>query len=76
MLCGAGEIGAGEDKGERFIIDLPADAPVGASFAEWAGLNDPVIEIKLTPNRPDCAGVRGIARDLAAAGFGKLKAPQ
>jgi len=55
------------------IIDLPADAPVGASYAAWAGLDDPVIEINLTPNRPDCTGVHGIARDLAAADMGKLR---
>src|ERR1700752_3699635 len=47
------------------IIELPADAPVGASYAQWAKLDDPVLEIKLTPNRPDCTGVHGIARDLA-----------
>jgi phenylalanyl-tRNA synthetase beta chain len=57
------------------IIDLPADAPVGANYAQWAGLDDPVIEINLTPNRPDCAGVHGIARDLAAADMGKFKDP-
>ena len=55
------------------IIDLPADAPVGASYAQWAGLDDPVIEIALTPNRADCAAVAGIARDLAAAGVGRLE---
>ena len=55
------------------IIDLPADAPVGERYASWAGLDDPVIEINLTPNRPDCAGVAGIARDLAAARMGTLK---
>src|ERR1700704_2406553 len=55
------------------IIDLPADAPLGNSYAQWAGLDDPVIEINLTPNRPDCTGVHGIARDLAAADMGKLK---
>ena len=54
------------------IIDLPQDAPVGANYAAWAGLDDPVIEINLTPNRADCAGVSGIARDLAAAEIGKL----
>ena len=53
------------------IIELPGDAPVGASYAQWAGLDDPVIEINLTPNRADCAGVNGIARDLAAAGMGR-----
>src|SRR4051794_21388806 len=55
------------------IIDLPADAPVGQSYAQWAKLDDPVIEIKLTPNRPDCTGVNGIARDLAAADMGTFK---
>ena len=56
------------------IIELPADAPVGASYAQWTGLDDPVIEINLTPNRADCTGVAGIARDLAAAGIGRLEA--
>src|SRR5712691_3956201 len=55
------------------IIDLPADAPVGKSFAQYAGLDDPVIEINLTPNRPDCTGVNGIARDLGAASMGAFK---
>src|SRR5580658_4452214 len=55
------------------IIDLPDDAPVGANYAQWAGLDDPMLEINLTPNRPDCAGVHGIARDLAAADMGKFK---
>src|SRR3977135_292187 len=54
------------------IIDLPADAPVGQSYAQWAKLDGAVIEIKLTPNRPDCTGVQGIARDLAAADMGKF----
>src|SRR6266403_1709631 len=58
------------------IIELPDDAPVGASYAHWAGLDDPVIEINLTPNRADCAGVNGIARDLAAAGIGVLRDKQ
>ena len=55
------------------IIDLPADAPVGKSYAQWAGLDDPVIEINLTPNRPDCTGINGIARDLAAVDIGVFK---
>ncbi len=55
------------------IIDLPDDAPVGANYAQWAGLDDPMIEINLTPNRADCTGVHGIARDLAAADMGKFK---
>jgi phenylalanyl-tRNA synthetase beta chain len=57
------------------IIDLPADAPVGAVYASWAGLDDAVIEINLTPNRADCASVHGIARDLAAADMGRLEDP-
>jgi phenylalanyl-tRNA synthetase beta chain len=57
------------------IIDLSEDAPVGANYAEWAGLSDPVIEIGLTANRPDCTGVHGIARDLAAADLGTFKDP-
>ncbi|MGA7232650.1 MAG: phenylalanine--tRNA ligase subunit beta [Xanthobacteraceae bacterium] len=55
------------------IIELPDDAPVGAPYAKYAGLDDPMIEINLTPNRGDATGVHGIARDLAAAGIGKLK---
>ena len=55
------------------IIDLPADAPLGANYAQWAGLDDPVIEINLTPNRSDCTSVHGIARDLAAADMGAFK---
>jgi phenylalanyl-tRNA synthetase beta chain len=55
------------------IIELPQDAPVGANYAQWTGLDDPVIHVNLTPNRGDCAGVNGIARDLAAAGMGKLR---
>src|SRR5499426_2217730 len=54
------------------IIELPADAPVGENYAQWAGLDDPVIEINLTPNRGDCTAVHGIARDLAAADMGKF----
>jgi phenylalanyl-tRNA synthetase beta chain len=71
MLCSEREMGLSDD--HEGIIDLPADAPVGARFAEWAGLDDPVIDVALTPNRGDCAAVRGIARDLAAAGLGTLK---
>jgi len=55
------------------IIDLPDDAPVGANYAQWAGLDDPVLEINLTPNRADCTGVHGVARDLGAADMGKFK---
>lgn len=71
MLCSAAELELSEESDG--IIELPEDAPVGAVYAGWAGLDDPVIEINLTPNRPDAAGVAGIARDLAAAGLGRLK---
>lgn len=71
MLCSGRELEISED--HDGILDLPADAPLGKPYAEWAGLSDPVIEINLTPNRPDATGVFGIARDLAAAGIGKLK---
>ena len=73
MICAAYELGLGEDDGSHHILQLADTAPVGGSFAAYAGYNDPVIEINLTPNRPDCMGVYGIARDLAAAGVGKLK---
>jgi phenylalanyl-tRNA synthetase beta chain len=73
MLCSAGELELPEDNDG--IIELPADAPVGAGYAEWAKLGDPVLEINLTPNRQDCTGVHGIARDLAAADMGKFKDP-
>ena len=71
MLVSEREMGLSDE--HEGIIDLPEDSVVGTPFAEVLGLNDPVIEIALTPNRPDCLGVRGIARDLAAAGIGSLK---
>ena len=71
MMCSARELELGED--HDGIIELPADAPVGAAYARWAGLDDPVIDVAVTPNRQDAMGVHGIARDLAAAGLGTLK---
>jgi phenylalanyl-tRNA synthetase beta chain len=71
MLVSTRELGLGEE--HDGIIDLPADAPVGQNYAAWAGLDDPVIEIAVTPNRGDALSVRGVARDLAAAGLGVLK---
>ncbi|MGE0715501.1 MAG: phenylalanine--tRNA ligase subunit beta, partial [Alphaproteobacteria bacterium] len=71
MLCSAYEMGLSDD--HEGIIDLPADAPVGRPFAEVLGLDDPMLDVKVTPNRADCLGVRGLARDLAAAGVGRLK---
>ena len=73
MLCSAAELEISED--HDGIMELPADAPIGAPYAQWAGLGDPVIEINLTPNRQDCTGVHGIARDLSAADMGKFKDP-
>jgi phenylalanyl-tRNA synthetase beta chain len=71
MMCSERELQLSDE--HDGIIDLPEDAPVGAGFAAWAKLDDPVIEINLTPNRPDAASVHGIARDLAASGLGRLK---
>ena len=71
MMCSARELELGED--HDGIIELPSDAPVGTSYADYAKLDDPVLDVAITPNRQDCMGVRGIARDLAAAGMGTLK---
>jgi phenylalanyl-tRNA synthetase beta chain len=71
MMCSTRELELGED--HDGIIELPEDAPIGTSFPDYAGLNDPVFDVSITPNRQDCMGVRGIARDLAAAGLGTLK---
>ncbi|WP_017665003.1 phenylalanine--tRNA ligase subunit beta [Porphyrobacter sp. AAP82] len=70
MMCSTRELELGED--HDGIIELPDDAPVGTDFAAYHG-SDPVIEVAVTPNRPDCMGVHGIARDLAAKGLGTLK---
>lgn len=70
MMCSVRELELGED--HDGIIELPYDAPVGTSFADYHGAS-PVIEVAVTPNRPDCMGVYGIARDLAAKGLGTLK---
>jgi phenylalanyl-tRNA synthetase beta chain len=71
MLLSERELGISDD--HEGIVDLPADAPVGKPYAEWVGLDDPVIDVAVTPNRPDALGVYGIARDLAAKGVGRLK---
>lgn len=70
MMCSSRELQLGDD--HDGIIELPADAPVGQSFADYAGLDDPLFDVAITPNRPDCMGVNGIARDLAAIGLGTL----
>ncbi len=72
MMCSTRELELGDD--HEGIIELPADAPVGTAFADYADLDDPVIDVSITPNRQDCMGVRGIARDLAAKGLGTLEA--
>lgn len=71
MMCSEKELQISDS--HDGIIDLPDDAPVGQSYAAYAHLDDPVIEINLTPNRPDCTSIHGIARDLAASGLGTLK---
>jgi phenylalanyl-tRNA synthetase beta chain len=71
MMCSARELELGED--HSGIIELPDDAPVGTAYTAYAGLDDPVFDVNVTPNRQDAMGVRGIARDLAAAGVGTLK---
>ncbi|MBS7540429.1 phenylalanine--tRNA ligase subunit beta [Ancylobacter lacus] len=73
MLCSAAELELSEESDG--IIELPEDAPVGAAYAEWIGLGDPVVEIAVTPNRADGLGIAGIARDLAAAGLGTVATP-
>jgi phenylalanyl-tRNA synthetase beta chain len=71
MMCSMRELELSDE--HDGIIELPADAPVGARYVDYASLADPVFDVAITPNRQDCMGVRGIARDLAAAGLGRLK---
>lgn len=71
MLLSAREMGLGDD--HAGIVDLPEDAPLGESYVRWAGLDDAVIEIGVTPNRGDALSVHGVARDLAATGLGTLR---
>ncbi|RIV86655.1 phenylalanine--tRNA ligase subunit beta [Aurantiacibacter zhengii] len=70
MMCSVRELELGD--AHEGIIELPEDAPVGEAFADYHGAS-PVFDVAITPNRPDCMGVYGIARDLAAAGLGTLK---
>nr|WP_321985782.1 phenylalanine--tRNA ligase subunit beta [uncultured Lichenicoccus sp.] len=71
MLCSLRELGLGEE--HDGIAELPDNTTPGQSYANFAGLDDPVIEIAITPNRGDALAVRGVARDLAAAGLGRLR---
>lgn len=70
MLCSAKELGVDADASG--LLELPADAPIGAALSEFLGLPDATIELKLTPNRADCFSVRGIAFDVAAATGGEV----
>lgn len=74
MMCSRRELELSDE--HDGIIELPEDAPLGEVFATWAGLDDPVFDVAITPNRQDCMGVHGIARDLAAVGLGELKSVQ
>ena len=74
MMCSARELEMGDD--HDGIIEAPASAKIGDPVAEIMGVNDPVIDFEVTPNRPDTNGVNGVARDLAAAGLGKLATPE
>jgi phenylalanyl-tRNA synthetase beta chain len=71
MMCSMRELELSEE--HDGIIELPADAPLGGRYIDWAGLADPVFDVSITPNRQDCMGVHGIARDLAALGIGTLR---
>lgn len=73
MLLSERELQLSDDHEGIIELDAELGDKLGQRYADVMGLADPVIEVKLTPNRPDCTGVRGIARDLAAAGLGKLK---
>ena len=70
MMCSVRELELGDE--HDGIIELPDAAPVGQSFAAYSDAS-PVFDVAITPNRPDCMGVMGIARDLAAAGLGTFK---
>lgn len=70
MICSASELLIGKDNDG--IIELPSNAPIGTRFVEYSGLDDPVIDIAITPNRGDCISVYGIARDLAAKSVGTI----
>jgi len=73
MNCSARELGLGED--HEGLMILPDDAPVGAKFSEWYGMSDTVIELEITPNRPDCLSMAGVAREVAAVLDTKASVP-
>ncbi|GAB4264232.1 phenylalanine--tRNA ligase subunit beta [Deferrisoma sp.] len=74
MMCSERELGLGED--HSGILILPADAPVGTDLLEYLGLPETVIEVEITPNRPDCLSVVGVAREVAALTGGELRIPE
>lgn len=76
MMCSAAELELSNDAEGIIEVNADLDEKVGSRYIDTLGLDDPVIDVSLTPNRPDCTGVRGIARDLAAAGLGTLKPPR
>ena len=71
MLCSEKELEISEN--HDGIIELPDNLKIGQKISNFLGIDDPIIEIEITPNRGDCLGVRGVARDLAASGIGELK---
>lgn len=73
MLCSEAELGAGEEASS--ILLLTADAPLGGDLREYLGLDDTVLEIEVTPNRPDCLSILGIAREVATLTGGVLRPP-
>lgn len=73
MLCSERELLISDD--HDGIIELPADAPVGQKYVDYANINDVLIEVEITPNRGDCVSIIGLARELAAAGLGTLVNP-
>ena len=74
MLCSEMELGFSDD--HEGIIELPPESPLGEEVGKILGLDDPIVQIAITPNRSDCLGVSGIARDLSAAGLGSVSTPE
>ncbi|EIL94676.1 phenylalanine--tRNA ligase subunit beta [Rhodanobacter spathiphylli] len=73
MLCSAKELGIDADASG--LLELPLDAPIGQPLADYLGLPDASFELKLTPNRPDCLGLVGLAHDVAALFGSAVKVP-
>ncbi|MFA3792053.1 phenylalanine--tRNA ligase subunit beta [Aliiglaciecola sp. SL4] len=74
MLCSFSELGISED--HDGIIELPTDAPIGQDIREYLELDDVTIEVDLTPNRADCLGIRGVAREVGVLNQVEVKAPK